>query len=135
MTDGLSEMYREEESSFDRIRKGDYDVFDKFYRDAELLKPQQATLLRRSLEIDDDTIPEHRQDGFNALQDAVNSPAHYQGKVECIDAIESAIDGLSAMEGMCTGNAIKYLFRWKRKGGHEDLRKARWYINRILGDN
>lgn len=67
--------------------------------------------------------------------DMVNSPIHYQGKVECIDAIEAAIQGLEPMEAMCTGNAIKYLFRWKRKGGFEDLRKARWYINRILGDN
>ena len=67
--------------------------------------------------------------------DMVNSPSHYQGKVECIDAIEAAIQGLDGMEAMCTGNAIKYLFRWKRKGGRTDLEKARWYINRILGDN
>lgn len=64
--------------------------------------------------------------------DMVNSPDHYKGKVECIDAIEAAIEGLEPMEAMCTGNAIKYLFRWKKKGGIEDLRKAKWYIQRII---
>ena len=68
-------------------------------------------------------------------QDDVNHPKHYQGNVECIDAIEAAIQGLEGMEAMCTGNAIKYLWRWKKKGGRQDLEKARWYINRLLGDN
>ena len=68
------------------------------------------------------------------MNDAIN-PSHYQkGKVECIDAIESATAGLEGIEAFCTGNAIKYLYRWKEKGGAEDLRKARWYINRLLGD-
>ena len=66
------------------------------------------------------------------MHDSVNQPKHYQGKVECIDAIESAIDGLVGMQAMCTGNAIKYLFRWKRKGGVEDLRKSVWYIEKLI---
>ncbi len=67
--------------------------------------------------------------------DKVNHPAHYTaGKVECIDALEAATEGLTGIEAVCTANAIKYLWRWKRKGGQEDLRKARWYINRLLGD-
>ena len=32
----------------------------------------------------------------------------------------------------CTGNAIKYLWRWKQKNGVEDLRKAKWYISRLI---
>ena len=99
----------------------------------ERIKPSVAAAINRSEVIDDDSMPEYDQGGFN-VPDMVNSPSHYQGKVECIDAIEAALDGLHGMDAMCTGNAIKYLFRWKRKGGHEDLRKARWYINRILGD-
>lgn len=66
------------------------------------------------------------------MSDPVNHPKHYQGKVECIDAIESAIEGLEGIEAMCTGNAIKYLFRWKKKGGIEDLRKAIWYIQKMI---
>lgn len=69
------------------------------------------------------------------MSDAVNSPDHYNaGSIECIDAIEAATANLSGIEAFCTGNAIKYLWRWKQKGGIEDLHKARWYINRITED-
>ena len=67
--------------------------------------------------------------------DPIN-PNHYkQGKVECIDCIESATSNLTGFEGFCTGNAIKYLYRWKQKGGKQDLEKARWYLNRMLGED
>jgi len=65
-------------------------------------------------------------------QDNVNSPNHYQGKVECIDCIESATAGLNGIESFCTGNAIKYLYRWKKKNGITDLKKAKWYIDKII---
>ena len=65
--------------------------------------------------------------------DAVDHPAHYTGgTVECIDALEAATEGLVGIEAVCTANAIKYLWRWRRKGGAEDLRKARWYIDWLL---
>ena len=68
--------------------------------------------------------------------DLVNHPPHYtQGGVECISAIKSATAELHGEEAYCTGCAIKYLWRWKLKGGSEDLRKARWYINELLGEN
>jgi Protein of unknwon function (DUF3310) len=66
------------------------------------------------------------------MTDPVNHPPHYtQGKIESIDCIEA---GLSHDEftGFCVGNAMKYLHRWRRKGGVEDLKKAAWYINRII---
>lgn len=65
--------------------------------------------------------------------DNVNHLTHYTaGKVECIDAIEAAVTNLNGFEGVCVGNAIKYLFRWKLKGGIESLQKARWYIDRLI---
>ena len=67
--------------------------------------------------------------------DAVENPQHYTtGDVECIDAITAAISDLDGIEAHATGSAIAYLWRWKKKGGFEDLRKARWYINRLLLD-
>lgn len=64
--------------------------------------------------------------------DPVNHPSHYQGKVECIDALEACLEGLTGFEGFCTGNTMKYLWRWKRKGsGQDDLSKAAWYIERL----
>lgn len=65
--------------------------------------------------------------------DMVNRPPHYnKGRVECIDAIETATSDLSGIEAVCTANAIKYLWRWKQKNGTEDLKKARWYIEHLL---
>ena len=70
--------------------------------------------------------------GMEKKHDNVNSPLHYQGKVECLDSLESATDGLNGIEAVCTANAIKYLYRWKRKNGKEDLLKAQWYINHLI---
>lgn len=65
--------------------------------------------------------------------DIVNHPPHYnKGKVECIDALEAATADLTGIEAVCTANAIKYLWRWKAKGGKEDLKKAQWYINKLM---
>ncbi len=64
--------------------------------------------------------------------DAVNHPAHYtQGGIECIEALKAATAGLEGIEAVCTANAIKYLWRWKHKGGIQDLDKAMWYIKRL----
>ena len=67
--------------------------------------------------------------------DMVNHPAHYTaGGIECIDAIKAAVTGLTGMEAHCTGTAIKYLWRWKRKGGEQDIDKAIWYLNRLKNE-
>ncbi len=66
------------------------------------------------------------------VSDPVNHPPHYQGKVECIDAIEAALGG-DGFVACCRGNAIKYLYRAGRKGDSvEDLRKAAWYLDRAI---
>lgn len=67
------------------------------------------------------------------MTDAVNHPPHYAGdRIECIDAIEVATADMQGMEAVCVANAIKYLWRWKKKGGVESLKKAVWYINRLI---
>ena len=68
-----------------------------------------------------------------ALKDNVNHPSHYtQGKVECIDALESATIGKSGIEAVCVANVIKYLWRYEEKNGLEDVKKAQFYLNRLL---
>ena len=52
--------------------------------------------------------------------------------IEAIDAIAAATTNLKGIEAVCTGNAIKYLWRWKEKNGVEDLRKATWYIKKLV---
>ena len=67
-------------------------------------------------------------------KETVNHPSHYQSKtgIEAIDVIEAFCDGLNGIEAFCTGNALKYMCRWKNKNGLEDLKKAKWYINKLI---
>ena len=67
--------------------------------------------------------------------ETVNHPAHYtQGGVECIDAIMAAVEGAPGKEAVLAGNVIKYVWRYRHKNGVEDLRKARWYLERLISE-
>ena len=67
------------------------------------------------------------------LKDVVNHPQHYtNGKYECINVIEDVTKDLAGLEAVCTANVIKYMWRWKLKNGVEDLKKARWYLNKLI---
>ena len=57
------------------------------------------------------------------------------GKIEAIDAIESACTGLTGYEGFLTGTVLKYMFRWRWKGtALADLKKARYYLDRLIAE-
>ena len=66
--------------------------------------------------------------------DNVNHPNHYKTKngLETIQVIEAFTDGLMGVEATDTGNVIKYICRWKKKNGLEDLKKAQWYLNHLI---
>lgn len=67
------------------------------------------------------------------MKDNVNHPSHYtQGGVECIDAITAATVNKTGIEAVCTANVIKYLWRYEGKNGLEDVKKAQWYLNRLI---
>jgi hypothetical protein len=62
--------------------------------------------------------------------DPIN-PSHYkQGGIECIEAIKAALG--EGFPDYLRGNVIKYLWRYKEKGGVEDLRKSAWYLDRLI---
>ncbi len=65
--------------------------------------------------------------------DPVNHPSHYQGSngIETIECIEAAMSK-EAFKGYVQGNVIKYVMRYERKNGIEDLYKAQWYLNRLI---
>ena len=64
--------------------------------------------------------------------DTVNAPSHYaSGEIECIDAIKASMTA-EEFEGYCKGNVQKYMWRWRAKGGVESLRKAEWYLRRLI---
>lgn len=63
--------------------------------------------------------------------DIVNKPAHYDGNIECIEAIKSSMSNV-AFKGYLKGNIMKYVWRYDRKNGKEDLLKAEWYLNKLI---
>lgn len=66
-----------------------------------------------------------------APHDPVSRPSHYTaGGIECIDAIRAALT-TEEFRGFVKGNALKYTWRERMKGGDEDLRKANWYLNKL----
>lgn len=93
----------------------------KLYRDAETVEEITA-------------LPEECPHGdAPATHDAVEHPQHYtRGGIECIDALEAATEGLAGAEAGLTWSVLKYMWRWKWKGGLQDLEKARWYLNRLI---
>lgn len=66
--------------------------------------------------------------------DLVNHPDHYKTELglETIDVIEAFTKGLEGIEATDTGNIIKYICRWKKKNGLQDLEKAQWYLNHLI---
>ena len=63
----------------------------------------------------------------------VSHPDHYKsGKYEVIDIIDEFCKDLTGIEAVCTANAIKYILRWKKKNGVQDLKKAVWYLTHMI---
>ena len=50
------------------------------------------------------------------MTDFVNHPPHYQGTIECIDAIEASMSA-EAFKGSLKANVMKYVWRYETKGG------------------
>lgn len=64
--------------------------------------------------------------------DIVNHPSHYEtGTIECFDVILET-QGTEAAMDFCICNAMKYIYRHRNKNGIEDIRKAKWYIDKFL---
>lgn len=62
---------------------------------------------------------------------AVN-PAHYRiYKLETIDNIQNSMTH-EEFVGYLKGNIKKYIDRYQNKNGSEDLKKARWYLNKLI---
>jgi len=61
-----------------------------------------------------------------SADDTIHHPKHYTRGIECWDYIVS--HGMGYLEG----NIIKYITRYKDKGGAEDLLKARAYLDRLI---
>lgn len=82
---------------------------------------------RNWVQKDEDVSDQSIQVALAIEGDVVNHPSHYtQGNIEVIDFIEDQDLGYHA------GNVVKYVCRYRHKNGLEDLKKARWYIDRLI---
>ena len=65
------------------------------------------------------------------MEDMVNHPPHYnKAGIETIQAIKAMTD--DGFEFYLQGNIMKYLWRYRYKNGVEDLKKAQWYLEKLI---
>ena len=73
-----------------------------------------------------------KADRYAPSPDPVQHPPHYKvGEVEAIDYIEQQLGG-QGIRHYLEGNILKYMHRWRYKNGVEDLRKAKWYLDKLI---
>jgi hypothetical protein len=85
--------------------------------------------------VDADQFVEGIMAARGRTSDPIN-PSHYKHlPAEAIDIIEAAIaNAPSNQYAFLQGQVIKYLLRCWSKKGIEDLRKAKWYLDRLVGE-
>ena len=82
-------------------------------------------------------LTDHRrrfsEEAMSKTYDPVNRPEHYNtGGLECIDAIAGCLHLMSTLDTFVV-TALKYMWRFRyKKKPVEDLRKARWYEERLM---
>lgn len=70
---------------------------------------------------------------YECKDPAVN-PGHYKSKngLEVIDCIEAFTEDLTGIEAVCVANILKYICRYKKKNGLQDVLKSRWYCEKLI---
>ena len=76
----------------------------------------------------------NKDKNYESTDKMVSHPDHYQSKtgLEVIEVIEAFTSDLTGIEAVDAANVIKYICRWKKKNGLQDLKKARWYLNHLI---
>lgn len=94
------------------------------WRDTLEKRPEQAELEPFVSMEDAATSKQH---------DPVNNPSHYaSGGIECIESIKASMSH-EAFLGYLKGNVQKYTWRYEKKvNPAEDLKKARWYLDKLI---
>lgn len=81
------------------------------------------------------SILQERIENKSNNDDVINHPNHYtQGKYEVIDIIENATKDLKGIQAVCVGNVLKYILRFQYKNGVEDIKKAKWYLDKLIAE-
>ena len=116
----------------EKFSGGDYCDFDE-WSDDKLAIAYNHVYKDSEARLDGSHLKDAKVKMDENVPDMVNHPQHYtQGGIECIDALKAATVGKRGIEAVCVANVIKYLWRYEEKNGIEDIRKAKWYIERLL---
>lgn len=98
--------------------------FEGFLYTPEMLEPVEDVKATKSF-----LVTKLKQHNF----DPVNKPQHYADrKYEVIDVIEDSVSS-ERFKGFLHGNVIKYILRYEKKGGVQDLKKAEYYLKKLIG--
>ena len=114
--------------SIDDAKPEDWDALkaDRYHDNRPFAEPECA------LPADHHEMMKRERDRYAPSPDVVDKPAHYRvGEVEAIDYIEQQLGG-QGIRHYLEGNILKYMHRWRYKNGVEDLRKARWYLDKLI---
>lgn len=106
-----------------------------FVKEKEIIQPS-LTEMKRQYEV---YLTEQKSEQMKVELDekysSVNNPSHYADtKFETIDIIKDKLSK-EQFEGFLVGNVYKYITRYKKKNGIEDLRKAEWYLDYLIGEH
>lgn len=64
------------------------------------------------------------------VSDEVNHPGHYGG--DTLYEVIKIEEALNLVNDHYLASVFEYISRWKRKGGIQDLEKARWWLDRRI---
>ena len=121
-----NQLHKKEDESWESFKEREH----PYGSEEDYIVERQLTKLQGKHEKDDRWLKLGEQ-----KDDRVNSPSHYtSGKVEVIEVIEDAIkDAPSTVFGMLQGQVLKYILRvWLKDNPIEDMKKARWYLDRMI---
>ncbi|MDL2238161.1 DUF3310 domain-containing protein [Christensenellaceae bacterium OttesenSCG-928-K19] len=126
-------------SQAERKKQAEVPLEEKRRRQDEARQVEQTKipqLAKGKKIIIDEMAGYHGDDGGKELvvpiYDPVSRPAHYADKqIEVVDYIEDTVTP-EGFEGYCVGNVIKYISRYRKKNGVEDLKKARTYLDWVI---
>ena len=115
-----------------------------FYQSTEICFPEEAVYQGVDVDRDLTFVVEGgwevhlKNTETETAYDVVQKPEHCNTNlpegVEVIDIITAQTADLSGIRAVCQANVIKYVLRWQKKNGVQDLEKARFYLDRLIGE-
>ena len=100
--------------------------------EAECMDTEAAARSDKDVDLTVPDCAEKEHDDTDPQPDNVNHPSHYKiGEYECFTEMR-ALFGIDALISYCKLAVYKYRYRFTKKNGDEDLKKAGWYMRELM---